>query len=308
MSLIFRRFLFGTGKRSILKSSKASILPLKLRDPRNPFQQLDKPSLERPPVVVAPKRRTKIGSADQEADSVFAIPDIQVRPLLDFNAKKSKVRAFCTAEAYSMQNVKRAISENYISLPLQAADDIFHVRLQSPSADLDQWVPEAFIFANGSVVSWGASDDANNNLLRLLKPLEINAYSEVETEWYDYTVDSSQYDLRDLIFARAGGLYGETIMIGKDLSRAESKLVKLGALETRLDHHLDKNRNIPEILLQGKRLPIDRSAILRNLGELFSLRGHVNLHSELLDSPDFCWTSAKMEDFFNQVCGITTPA
>jgi uncharacterized Rmd1/YagE family protein len=73
------------------------------------------------------------------------------------------------------------------------------------------------------------------------------------------------------------------------------------SFETKLDSHLDKNKDIPDFLLQGKRLPISRSAILRNLGELFSLRGHVNLHSELLDSPDFLWESQKMEEYFTQV-------
>lgn len=102
----------------------------------------------------------------------------------------------------------------------------------------------------------------------------------------------------------------DSIIIGSDLPAHQSKLafsagltrsVKLASLEEQLDKHLNKNRHIPEILLQGKKLPLGRSAILRNLGELFSLRGHVNLHSELLDSPDFCWSSTRMEEYFERI-------
>ncbi|KAJ3115950.1 hypothetical protein HK098_006825, partial [Nowakowskiella sp. JEL0407] len=49
------------------------------------------------------------------------------------------------------------------------------------------------------------------------------------------------------------------------------------------------------------KLPFNRSSILKNLGELYSLRGHVNLHSELLDPPDFCWSSSKMESYFTSI-------
>src|SRR5690606_1055244 len=80
-----------------------------------------------------------------------------------------------------------------------------------------------------------------------------------------------------------------------------ARSVKLGALEELLDRHLEKNRHIPQYLLQGTKLPLNRQAILRNLGELFSLRGHLNLHSELLDLPEFCWSSSRMEEYFDRV-------
>lgn len=80
-----------------------------------------------------------------------------------------------------------------------------------------------------------------------------------------------------------------------------AKSVKLACLETLLDAHLDKNRHIPEVLSVGKKLPLSRAAILQNYGELFSLRGLVNLHSELLDSPDFVWSNHKMEEYFDKI-------
>ena len=112
------------------------------------------------------------------------------------------------------------------------------------------------------------------------------------------------------LLIRPGGLASDTLVIGNDLPSQQAKLafssglarsVKLSCLETSLDRHLLKNRDISRYLLLGKKLPIGRDAVLRNLGELFSLRGHVNLHSELLDYPDFCWSNGQMETYFMKI-------
>ena len=77
--------------------------------------------------------------------------------------------------------------------------------------------------------------------------------------------------------------------------------MKLSVLEGLLDKHILKNRHIPQILLTGKKLPLGKEAVLRNLGELFSLRAQANLHHEMLDAPDFCWSNNKMEDHFDAI-------
>jgi uncharacterized Rmd1/YagE family protein len=122
----------------------------------------------------------------------------------------------------------------------------------------------------------------------------------METEFFDYYIDISQ----------PGGMSTDTIIIGEDLPAQQAKFVysagmsrsvKLAALENALEMHLSKNKHFPLILLQGKKLPVSRDDQLRNLGELFYLRAQVNLNSELLDLPDFCWSSLKMEEYFDLI-------
>ncbi|KXS21478.1 DUF155-domain-containing protein [Gonapodya prolifera JEL478] len=158
-------------------------------------------------------------------------------------------------------------------------------------------LPEAFIFANGTFVTWGASERENQRLMGILRGAEIDAYSAVETEWFDYVVDMNE----------PGGLVGDVILIGSDLPPAQSALafssglsrsVKLAALEDLLDRHLEENRAVPTFLAAGRRLPMGQKEVLSKLGELLVFRGSVNLHSELLDAPDFCWSNERMEQFF----------
>ncbi|KAI9346113.1 hypothetical protein BDR26DRAFT_916569 [Obelidium mucronatum] len=137
-------------------------------------------------------------------------------------------------------------------------------------------------------------------LLLVANEVGQSKYPELEVEWFDYSIDKDQH----------GGIHNDTIIIGSDLPQDQYKLAfssglarsaKLASLENLLDGHLHKNREIPDLLLKGKKLPLGRHAIMKSLGELFSLRGHVNLHSELLDLPDFCWSSPKMEDAFSAI-------
>ncbi|KAJ3309511.1 hypothetical protein HDU76_003587 [Blyttiomyces sp. JEL0837] len=248
-----------------------------------------------------------------------------------------RVTAFSTAENYDFSSLLPILQRRFILMPY-IAEDVYHVRLTNPimsspqpgqqqqqqqstssSSSSDSTSDsntdassstsalsnigvqgEAFVFNNGTFVTWGASDAQVDELLSVVSRVSIQPYSEIEVEWFDYCEDSQQ----------PGGIQGETIVIGYDLPAHQAKLAfasglarsaKLASLENLLDAHLSKHRHIPHILLSGKKLPLGRSSVLRNLGELFSLRGQVNLHSELLDSPDFCWSSGKMEECFEKI-------
>ncbi|KAJ3046469.1 hypothetical protein HK097_000832, partial [Rhizophlyctis rosea] len=219
-----------------------------------------------------------------------------------------KATAYCTAEKYDFDALLPLLRKHYILLPY-IAEDVYQVHLTDPQTiNSPTWEgsspssppqPEAFIFPTGSFVTWGATIGQSERLLRLLKKAEVNP-GKITTEEFMYYEDQEH----------AGGLAGDTIILGQSLPPREAKLAysaglarsaKLESLESHLDSHLEKNRNIPQFLLQGKKLPLGREEVLRNLGELFLLRGHLNLHSEMLDLPEFCWSSSKMEEAFEKV-------
>ncbi|KAI8898617.1 hypothetical protein BC833DRAFT_589253 [Globomyces pollinis-pini] len=196
---------------------------------------------------------------------------------------------------YDFPKLFKLLKEEYTPLPY-LADDVYHLKL-TKSDDLES--PDCFIFSNGTFVSWGASESQIAHLLALVKNVEMNSYA-IETEWFDFYVDQNQ----------PGGMSTDTIVLGSDLSIEQAKFVysagitrsvKLGSLENLLEVHLTKNKHIPKTLLLGKHLGISRDQMLRNLGELFQLRAMVNLNSDLLDLPDFCWSSSQMELYFEMI-------
>jgi uncharacterized Rmd1/YagE family protein len=182
--------------------------------------------------------------------------------------ENKQVIAFSLASSFS-PILDKVLAEKYSLLPFMT-DDVISVKLGSSSVDFDD--PEAYIFKNsGTFCTWGATAEQIQSLKDTLKPLEVESYSSVESEDFEYIVDLSQ----------SGGMLNDVIILGQDLPLQQSKLVyssgisrsvKLACLETLLNQHLDKNKHIPQILLLGKKLPVDRATILKNLGELFNLR------------------------------------
>ncbi|KAJ3201875.1 hypothetical protein HDU83_006605 [Entophlyctis luteolus] len=208
-----------------------------------------------------------------------------------------KASAFSTAESYNFVQLLPVLQRQFTLMPF-VADDVYHIRM--PKSAGDNGCGEAFFFGNGVFVTWGVPDTGVESLLRIANDVGEEKYDELEVEWFDYVVDTN----------RKIGIYNDIIIIGSDLPEDQCKLAfssglarsaKLASLENLLEQHLDKSKDIPELLQQGKRLPLGRHAILKNIGELFALRGHVNLHSELLDLPDFCWSSSKMEEAFSAI-------
>ncbi|TPX73033.1 hypothetical protein CcCBS67573_g05696 [Chytriomyces confervae] len=196
-----------------------------------------------------------------------------------------RVNAFSTAEKFDFPALLRLLQKSpmYNLLPF-IADDVYHVRMaedpslnppqNSSKSDAAETIEkeagsEVFFFENGAFVAWGATDSQIEHLLGIAHRVGIKEYLDLEVEWFDYVQDPQH--------------------------------AKLASLENLLDAHLHKNRSVPNHLQTGKKLPFGRATILQNLGELYSLRGRVNLHSELLDLPDFCWSSSQMENAFSDV-------
>jgi len=52
---------------------------------------------------------------------------------------------------------------------------------------------EAFVFLNGCVVTWGASDIQNDALLKVVAEVEQGRYDSTEVEWFHFVVDTNEF-------------------------------------------------------------------------------------------------------------------
>jgi uncharacterized Rmd1/YagE family protein len=169
--------------------------------------------------------------------------------------------AYSTAEQYDTKKL-RMLLKSHTQLP-KLTDDVSAIELPSG---------KVYIFHNGTVCFWGVSREETQALLKELKACEINPYSFLESEYFDYFDDPSQ----------PGGLQQDDIILGSDVSTLESQLVysfgmtrsvKLASLEILLENHLARTKHVPGVLLDGGRVPLSSNEMLKTLGELFSLRG-----------------------------------
>ncbi|ORX46658.1 DUF155-domain-containing protein [Piromyces finnis] len=204
--------------------------------------------------------------------------------------------AYCTAEGYNIEKLSTILNKSYAECT-SVTNDILKIKFNNTNDN------EAYIFADGTVVSWGPEESENLKLLNKIKRAEIKRLKIHEYEWFNYVENNTI----------PGGMKDDIVYIGNAIAPDQAKLafstgfsrsVKLSVLEDLLDQYLYKNKWIPDYLTRGKRLPLSRTQVLQRIGELFQLRGSANLYTDLLDTPDFCWSSDQLAEYFSNISRV----
>ena len=78
------------------------------------------------------------------------------------------------------------------------------------------------------------------------------------------------------------------------VSYAIAQSLKLEVFEMRVEQVIDNTKEYPQKLADTGKVQISQTDISKKVGALFIQRNDVNLHSSLLDMPDFLW----QEDLF----------
>ena len=76
---------------------------------------------------------------------------------------------------------------------------------------------------------------------------------------------------------------------------------KLFVFEERADVTIEQTRSIPIELARTGRVGLTQTEISKLIGRLFIERTAVNLHSELLDAPEFLWEDDQWEPLYKQI-------
>ncbi len=82
------------------------------------------------------------------------------------------------------------------------------------------------------------------------------------------------------------------------ISHGIAQSVKLGTFENTVRRIFNHTRHIPEDLAKQGRIGLSRKEIRRKMGELFIERNSINLHVDVLDTPEFFWEYSELEPFY----------
>lgn len=211
----------------------------------------------------------------------------------------------------------------------------------SAKADVSGPKGDIFVFPSGAVVGWGVprstiSKLVTETLLPAAQRPHINKLEEEDLEFLeDPSKEYSSIRGETIILGTKsrGGLQidsespepshegknaprgpgggsdsrqtnrRETVLAKIAFSSGLAKSTKLAVLESHLNNYIQTNKSMVDILSREKPLP--RMAVLRKTGQLLSIRGQLNLYSELTDSlPDLFWDSQSelgLEGYYDQV-------
>lgn len=92
----------------------------------------------------------------------------------------------------------------------------------------------------------------------------------------------------------------ETLLARYAFSQALSRSTALSALEVSLDDYLTSMASLPHSLVKTGKPGLNRTALIKKLGELMKFRQGLNLNREnFIDVPNFYWAEPELEREWN---------
>jgi uncharacterized Rmd1/YagE family protein len=195
-----------------------------------------------------------------------------------------KCKTFCSADSYQMNLLYKFFKkEDY---KLKKFIDAFHVPINDG---------HVFFFSYGCVVFWELTDEQIAPVLKKLKSFESEHLAKPNSDSYF------------IVEGEANKVYQNQIHLSKNagmmerlaISHALAQSMKLSVFEERVEHTIKKTEHFPKSLAETGRIPLSGKQIAQKMGKLFLERSSINLHSDMLDTPDFFWDYPELEPLYH---------
>lgn len=196
--------------------------------------------------------------------------------------------AYCTASSYQIKSLFDNLRAQYKATLFR---DVVHVEMSNTGLEGD-----VFFFAYGSVVTWGLSKERSLQVLELTRNFEVSRLEEIETDEFTFRYgDSPKVEDDEIILPN-------TEMLTKlAISHGIAQSVKLGSFETAIQKTFNSTRQIPEELAKEGKIKLSKREIRRKMGELFLERSSINVHVDILDTPEFFWEYPDLEPYYKMI-------
>lgn len=181
--------------------------------------------------------------------------------------------AYSTAASYNLSSLFGFLKKTYATTLYR---DVIHAVYHEQG--------NLYFFSYGVMVSWGLTEDEELKILDAVKGFERDPVSQVEKDEYDFSYDTNFRLQRDEIV-----LTSRDVLTKLAVSYGIAQSVKLTFFEKTIDKTIMKTKHLPMDLASKGKIFLSRKEISQKIGELFLDRSSVNLHSDILDEPDFFW-------------------
>jgi uncharacterized Rmd1/YagE family protein len=166
-------------------------------------------------------------------------------------------------------------------------------RQESDELYLRQSSSEVFVFEFGAVVFWGFPRGEEINFLKIIRMFVTKGYVGPE-EFQDGVDDMAFVSLPD---TDAIAIANDVLNIPEDaptkqrlaVSFAIAQSTILAIFESRVYKLIEDYKYIPEALAAYGKIHLSGRQLGKMIGDVFVIRHDVNLHTEILDIPDFFW-------------------
>ena len=199
--------------------------------------------------------------------------------------------AYSTGENYNLKNLLAFFKDRGSRSKLHNKE-VLHVPGYESGSDL-------FFFDYGCVVFWNYTESKEEQLISSFRDYSINSFSKHAYEVFSVTTKKA--GTKTIIENDTIVLGGGRIIDKLTLSFAISQSVKLSYFEDMLEQTSSESKAIPQELADRGKISLSRKEIAKKLGELFLVRNSINLHTEMLDTPDFFWEYPQHENLYKLI-------
>lgn len=193
-------------------------------------------------------------------------------------------KTFCTANSYQIDLLYKYLVKN------ESVTQKFRNVIYTASNG-----GHIFFFSHGCVVFWEMTAEDINGFLKKIKNFENDRVPKVNSELY-YIVygDVIKIHQDQIILTKTSGA-----MERLAISYALAQSMKLSVFEERVEHTIKKTEHIPKALADNGKIPFSGKEIAQKMGKLFLERSSINLHSDILDTPEFIWDNPSLEPIYH---------
>ena len=195
---------------------------------------------------------------------------------------------FCTASSYEVLPLFQYFHQKG---KIQLYRDVVHLQIREDK----KAVGDAFFFSYGTVVFWGFSETEEEEILQELKAFEKSPFSRAEIDEFVFSYGESMKIVDDHIY-----LQNKNVLTKLAISYGIAQSIKLTIFEETIQKTIEHTKQIPYELAQKGKIPLSRKEIAKKMGELFIERNSINLHTEILDTPEFFWEHTEFETFYRR--------
>lgn len=197
--------------------------------------------------------------------------------------------AFCTASSYNIKPLFDALKKKYNATLYR---DVVHIEVPVT----DETPIDIFYFPYGTTICWGMTAEKGAEYLSETRNFEHQPLEHLEKDTFTYSFGEKCRIIENEII-----LPDQDIMTKLAVSHGLAQSVKLGAFEDGILKAFQRTKDIPENLAKYGSISLSRKEIRKKMGELFIERSMINLHVDVLDTPEFFWDHSDLEHFYTTI-------
>ena len=206
-------------------------------------------------------------------------------------AKLLRCTSYCVALGIDLLSLRRHLLDGggvrcRMTLHKDGLNAVLHC--EEARAPGGEHVTHVFYFSYGCIVTWGLSEREEAERLQLLSSCGSvqEPLSEHEVDDFGFLhADAAKSSIGKDVVTLGSFEVGEKLAVSFGLAQS----VKLGVFESTVEQTIQETRDIPERMAKDGKIRLKHTEITRRIGQIFVDRALINLHSDILDHPDFFW-------------------